>query len=138
MLISVTATNPKHVFASVLIAGVLLTGVSCRSRSAPTRALSEAELTPQACLEELDLNQLDQALRRCDQVVAAHRGDPVPLTDRSLLHTLMGQLERACLDVDKALILVKRQGKTADPMVSHELSVRQTSCKQRASRAGKG
>ena len=138
MLISVTATNPKHVFASVLIAGVLLTGVSCRSRSAPTRALSEAELTPQACLEELDLNQLDQALRRCDQVVAAHRGDPVPLTDRSLLHTLLGQMDQACLDVNQALRLVKRQGAKADPMINHELTVRQESCKQRRSMAGKG
>jgi hypothetical protein len=40
--------------------------------------------------------------------------------------------------VHKALTLVKRQGKTADPMVSHELKVRQTSCRQRASMAGKG
>jgi len=137
-VISVTATDSKHVFAAVLIAGLLFTGVGCRSRSAPTNALNEAELTPQACLEELDLNQLDQALSRCNQVVAAHGADPAPLTDRSLLHTLMGQLELACLDVDKALTLVKRQGKTADPMVSHELKIRQTSCRQRASMAGKG
>jgi len=122
----------------MLLASLLLTAVGCRSHSAPTTTIPDAELTPQACLEELDLNNLDQALKRCNQIVAAHESNPAPLTDRSLLHTLMGQLERACLDVDKALILVKRQGKTADPMVSHELSVRQTSCKQRASRAGKG
>ena len=135
---SVTATKSKQGLAALLITGLLFTGVGCRSRSAPTNALSEAELTPQACLEELDLDQLDQALKRCNQVVSAHRADPAPLTDRSLLHTLMGQLDLACLDVDKALTLVKRQGKTADPMVSHELKVRQTSCRQRASMAGKG
>ncbi len=121
-----------------MIAGLLFTGVGCRSRSAPTNALSNAELTPQACLEELDLSELDQALNRCNQVVAAHSTDPGPLTDRSLLHTLMGQLELACVDVDKALLLIKRQGQTADPMVRHELNVRHTSCKQRASMAGKG
>ena len=135
---SVTATNSKQGLAALLIAGLLFSGMGCRSRSAPTTALSEAELTPQACLEDLDLDQLDQALKRCNQVVSAHRADPAPLTDRSLLHTLMGQLDLACLDVDKALTLVKRQGKTADPMVSHELKVRQTSCRQRASMAGKG
>jgi len=92
----------------------------------------------QACLEELDLNKLDQALERCNQVVQEHRTNPAPLTDRSLLHTLLGQLDQACLDVDQALVLVKRQGKAADPMISHELMVRQKSCKQRRSMAGKG
>ena len=135
---SVTAIDSKRALAAVLIAGLLFTGVGCRSRSAPTNVLSEAQLTPQACLEELDLDQLDLALSRCNQVVAAHRADPAPLTDRSLLHTLMGQLDLACLDVAKALTLVKRQGKTADPMVSHELKVRQTSCKQRINIAGNG
>jgi hypothetical protein len=137
-VISVTATNSKRVLATVLITGLLFTGVGCRSRSAPTNALTEAELTPQACLEELNLSDLDRALSRCNQVVAAHRADPAPLTDRSLLHTLMGQLELACLDVDKALTLVKRQGSSSDPMVKHELTVRQTSCRQRAINSGKG
>ena len=125
-------------WAVLMATGLLVTAVGCRSRSAPTSTIPKAELTAQACLEELDLNKLDQALNRCNQVVQAHRSDPAPLTDRSLLHTLLGQLDQACLDVNQALVLVKRQGKAADPMISHELKVRQESCKQRRSMAGKG
>lgn len=135
---SVTATNPKPLFGILLVTSLLVTALGCRSNSAPTSAIPKAELTVQACLEELDLNKLDQALERCNQVVQEHRTNPAPLTDRSLLHTLLGQLDQACLDVDQALVLVKRQGKAADPMISHELMVRQKSCKQRRSMAGKG
>ncbi|WP_244282213.1 hypothetical protein [Synechococcus sp. UW140] len=135
---SVTATKAKRALGAALLTSLLLTGVGCRSRSAPTSGLSELELTPQACLQELDLSQLNQALNRCNQVVKAHRSDPAPLTDRSLLHTLLGQIDEACLDVNRALTLVKDQGKAADPMISHELKVRQASCKQRKNMAGKG
>ena len=133
-----TATDSKPVLAAVVLAGVLFTGLGCRGRSAPTNRLPNAELTPQACLEELNLSELDQALSRCNQVVAAHRTDPGPLTDRSLLHTLLGQRDQACHDVKRALTLIKKQGDAADPMISHELNVRQESCKQRRSIAGKG
>ena len=122
----------------MLLASLLLTAVGCRSHSAPTTTIPDAELTPQACLEELDLKNLDQALNRCNQIVAAHANDPPPLTDRSLLHTLLGQMDQACLDVNQALRLIKRQGTKADPMINHELMVRQESCKQRRSMAGKG
>ena len=123
---------------TVLVTGLLLSAIGCRSRSAPTTSRATADLTPLACLEDLNLNKLNEALDHCNQVVAAHRNDPAPLTDRSLLHTLLGQLDQACLDVDQALTLVKRQGKSADPMISHELSVRQDSCRQRRNSAGKG
>ncbi|MGC6482933.1 MAG: hypothetical protein ACON4T_05150 [Synechococcus sp.] len=122
----------------MVLASVLLTAVGCRSHSAPTSASSKAALTPQACLEQLDLNKLDQALQRCDQIVAEHENDPAPLTDRSFLHTLLGQLDQACLDVKQGLRLVERQGSDADPMIKHELTVRQDICKQRLSMAGKG
>ena len=62
----------------MLLASLLLTAVGCRSHSAPTTTIPEAELTPQACLEELDLNNLDQALQRCNQIVAAHENNPAP------------------------------------------------------------
>lgn len=122
----------------MLLTALVLTAVGCRSHSAPTRTTPQANLTPEACLEDLNLSNLNQALKHCNQVVDAHRSDPAPLTDRSLIHTLMGQLDQACSDVNRALSLVNRQGKAADPMISHELTVRQASCKQRRSMAGKG
>ena len=123
---------------ALLITGLLLIAAGCRTRSAPSSRQATADLTPLACLEGLNLNKLEQSLDHCNQVVAAHRNDPAPLTDRSLLHTLLGQVDQACRDVDQALVLVKQQGKTADPMISHELNVRQDSCRQRRNSAGKG
>lgn len=118
--------------------GLLLSGLGCRSRSAPVQRVKDVALPVQACLEDLDLNRLEQALRRCNAVVQAHRSDPAPLTDRSLLYTLLGRQDQACSDVSRAISLLNQQGTAADPMVSHELKVRQASCKQRLNSAGKG
>ena len=137
-MISDTATEPRHLVVGLLLAALLVSGLGCSSRSAPTRKASNPELPAQACLENLDLNRLERALRRCNAVVDLHRSDPGPLTDRSLLYTLLGRLDQACSDVNQAMQLVNKQGKAADPMISHELKVRQASCKQRRSSAGKG
>ena len=107
----------------MLLASLLLTAVGCRQplHSAPT-TIPDAELTPQACLEELDLNNLDQALKRCNQIVAAHESNPAPLLRIVLLLPPWAGMDQACLDVDQALRLVKRQGAKADPMINHELT----------------
>ena len=82
-------------------------------------------------MEELNINDLDVALQRCNQVVNSYKSNPEPLNDRSLLYILMGQTSLACKDVSNALSLLDQQGKAADPMIRHELTVRQGSCKQR-------
>ena len=104
----------------------------------PDATANDAELAASSCLKGLDLQRLDEALTHCNAVVAGHPNNPVPLTDRSLLHTLMGRDDEACADVSQASALIKRQTKTADPLLRHELDVRQQSCKQRATMAGNG
>jgi regulator of sirC expression with transglutaminase-like and TPR domain len=120
------------------MAGLLAAGLGSAGRSESTARPNATELNSQACLEELDLRQLDQALRRCNAVVQAHRTDPAPLTDRSLLYILLGRINQACRDVDRAMTLMNIKGSTVDPMIRHELKVRQASCRQRISNAGKG
>jgi len=120
------------------MAGLLIAGLGSAGRSESTARPNASELNSQACLEELDLSQLDQALQRCNAVVQAHRTDPAPLTDRSLLYILLGRIDQACRDVARAMKLVNNDGTAADPMVRHELKVRQASCRQRVSNAGKG
>lgn len=120
------------------MAGLLAAGLGSAGRSESTARPDPSELNSQACLEELDLSRLDQALQRCNAVVQAHRTDPAPLTDRSLLYILLGRIDQACRDVDQAITLMNSKGSTADPMVRHELKVRQASCRQRVSNAGKG
>ena len=120
------------------MSGLLAAGLGSAGRSESTARPDPSELNSQACLEELDLSRLDQALQRCNAVVQAHRSDPAPLTDRSLLYILLGRIDQACRDVDQAIKLINSNPSTVDPMVRHELTVRQASCRQRVSNAGKG
>jgi hypothetical protein len=122
----------------LMIGGLLLTGLGCRSRSEPKPATISAEISIADCMSDLDLNKLDKALQRCNEVVDAHGDKPAALADRSLLLTLMGKTDQACADVTQAMALLRQDSRTADPMVVHELNVRHKSCKQRDTILGNG
>ncbi len=122
----------------LMIGGLLLTGLGCRSRSEPKPATISSETSIADCMSDLDLNKLDKALQRCNQVVDAHRDKPAALADRSLLLTLMGKTDQACADVTQAMALLRQDKRSTDPMVVHELNVRHKSCKQRDSIVGNG
>jgi|TARA_B110000444_G_C18503919_1_gene439076 hypothetical protein len=122
----------------LMIGGLLLTGLGCRSRSEPKPAAISAEISLADCMSDLDLNKLDKALQRCNEVVDAHGDKPAALADRSLLLTLMGKTDQACADVTQAMALLRQDSRTADPMVVHELNVRHKSCKQRDTILGNG
>ncbi len=135
---STTAIKFPRFLAKLLLSGLLLSGLSCNSRSAPTNPSADSNISSQACLENLDLKGLDQALLRCNSVVSQYQNDPEPLNDRSLIYTLLGQTNLACQDVSKGLQLLNQQGASADPMVRHELTVRKDSCMQHLNMTGKG
>jgi hypothetical protein len=122
----------------LMIGGLLLTGLGCRSRSEPKPATISPEISIADCMSDLDLNKLDKALQRCNEVVDAHGDKPAALADRSLLLTLMGKTDQACADVTQAMALLRQDSRTADPMVVHELNVRHNSCKQRDTILGNG
>ena len=122
----------------LMIGGLLLTGLGCRSRSEPKPSSVSAETSIADCMSDLDLNKLDQALQRCNEVVDAHGDKPTALADRSLLLTLMGKTDQACADVTQAMALLRQSKQSTDPMVVHELNVRHKSCKQRDSIVGNG
>ena len=50
--------------------------------------------------------------------------------------TLAGDMERACADVTMGLNRLKQADKPVDPMLRHELEVRQETCKQSRTIAG--
>ena len=122
----------------LLISGLLLSVQGCRNAERSRSAIPEPQLKASSCLENLSLQRLSKALDHCNAVVLSHPDNPVPLTDRSLLHTLMGSDDQACNDVSRAASLLKNLKNTADPLLRHELKVRQQSCKHRATMAGKG
>ncbi|WP_186545725.1 hypothetical protein [Synechococcus sp. ROS8604] len=122
----------------LMIGGLLLTGLGCRSRSEPKPSSVSAETSIADCMSDLDLNKLNKALQRCNEIVEAHGDKPAALADRSLLLTLMGKTDQACADVTQAMALLRQSKRSTDPMVVHELNVRHKSCKQRDSIVGNG
>lgn len=90
--------------------------------------------TPLSCLEDFALNRLSDVLERCNTMVGSMPGQPEPLRNRALVLSLDGQHDRACGDVKQAMDLLTA---TSDPMLLHELTVRQATCKQRRTIDGK-
>lgn len=121
-----------------MIGCLLLLIQACGNAESPQAASPDPKVKPSSCLEDLDLQRLDKALKHCNAVVVSHPDNPVPLTDRSLIHTLMGSDDEACADVSKATSLLTGKKTSKDPLLRHELAVRQQSCKQRATMAGNG
>jgi hypothetical protein len=104
------------------MAGVLLQ--SCSEADLPQRSVQ-----PDDCLRDMQLDQLQQALKRCDQVVARYPQDPAPRNERALLLSLNGQDQAACREIEAAHALARqaRPG-SVDPLLASELKMRRQSC----------
>jgi len=102
--------------------GVLLQ--ACSEADLPQRSLQ-----PDDCLRDVQLDQLQQALERCERVVARYPHDPAPRNERALLLSLNGQDEAACREIEVAHALA-RQAKpgSVDPLLASELNMRRQSC----------
>ena len=69
-------------------------------------------------------------VERCDEAIKQTPDQADLHRDRALVKTLLGNQAEACEDVELALSLLKRSSQPADPMLQHELQVRQSTCKQ--------
>ena len=83
-----------------------------------------------SCLGDFQLNDLEQMVERCNEAIDQTPDQADLHRDRALVLTLVGDQTKACNDVDIALSLLKRSSQPVDPMLQHELRVRQTTCKQ--------
>ena len=125
-----TAIN--HCLRPVLVLALGLLVISgCQSTPPPD---ADVAVSTTSCLEDLVSHQLATTLERCNASVEAFPDQPEPWRDRSLVQTLIGNHEQACRDVEQAIGLMND---SADPMLRHELNVRQATCKQRRSINGK-
>ena len=106
------------------ITGLVLVG--CSEADLPQRSLQRDD-----CLRQVSLQDLPQAIRRCDQVVARFPQDPGPRNERSVLLALAGDDQAACREIEAASRLAQqaRAGKV-DPMLLSELKTRRESCRQ--------
>ena len=89
------------------------------------------------CLDNIRQDQLDLALQRCDDLVATQPKRAEAYSERSLVQLLIGNRSAACSDIASALALIDSAPAT-DPLLKHELSVRQAACNTDRISAGKG
>ena len=83
------------------------------------------------CLRRVQMNDLQQALERCNSVVEAHPNHPQPSNERALLHSLAGNNTTACRDSLAAAKLLKQLSAQppADPLLVEEIELRAKSCR---------
>ena len=86
----------------MLVCGLPLLLAACGEAPLPER-----ELRSDDCLREVQLEQLPEQIRRCDQVVARFPRNPGPLNERYLLLSLAGRDKEACADIRKAIELTR-------------------------------
>ena len=101
----------------------------CQSKQPATPANTPTPLVS-SCLGDFRIDNLELMVERCDEAIDQTPDQADLLRDRALVLTLLGNQAKACEDVSLALSLLKRSSQPVDPMLQHELQVRQSSCKQ--------
>jgi hypothetical protein len=114
---STVPPSPRRHSFLVATVGIVLLLSGCAEEALPQRSLSIDD-----CLTNVKLDQLDEAIQRCDRVVAAFPGQPQPLNERFLLHWLKGDETAACRDIRKAARL--------DRQLRRDLELRLASCSE--------
>ena len=117
----------------MLLAAVFVAG--CQSKQPATPANTPTPLVS-SCLSGFRMDDLELMVKRCDEAIEQTPDQADLHRDRALVLTLLGHQAKACDDVTMALKLLKRLSQPVDPMLQHELQVRQSSCKQSRTMAG--
>ena len=107
----------------------------CQSKKPATPAKTPTPLVS-SCLGGFRMDDLQLIVRRCDEAIEQTPDQADLHRDRALVLTLLGEQAKACDDVAMAMSLLKRSSQPVDPMLQHELQVRQSSCKQSRTMAG--
>ena len=82
------------------------------------------------------MDDLKLMVERCDDAIEQTPDQADLHRDRALVLTLLGDQAKACEDVELSLSLLKGSSQPVDPMLQHELQVRQSTCKQSRTMAG--
>ena len=82
------------------------------------------------------MDDLEGMVKSCDEAIEQTPDQADLHRDRALVLSLLGDQAKACDDVEVALSLLNRSGQPVDPMLQHEMQVRQTNCKQSRTMAG--
>ena len=130
----VTGTDCRWIRSTIAAAALFLAG--CQSEPTVQTSSSPAK-TVGSCLERFEAESIDQSLQTCNKAITDSPNQPELLRDRSVLLTIAGKTQAACVDVTNALTLLDRSSGRVDPMLRHELQVRQATCRQFRTMAGR-
>ena len=89
-----------------------------------------------SCLSGFRMDELELMVKRCDEAIEQTPDQADLHRYRALVLTLLGHQPKACDDVAMAMALLKRSNQPVDPMLQHELQVRQSNCTQSRTMAG--
>ena len=117
----------------MLLAAMLMAG--CQSEEPAMPATTPTPVVS-SCLGDFRMRDLELIVERCDEAIEQTPNHADLHRDRALVLTLRGDQAKACEDVEMALSLLKQSKQPVDPMLQHELQVRQSSCKQSRTMAG--
>ena len=117
----------------MLLVAVFMAG--CQSKQPATPANTPTPLVS-SCLSWFRIDNLELMVKRCDEAIKQTPDQADLHRDRALVLTVLGDQAKACDDVTTAVSLLKRSSQPVDPMLQHELQVRQSSCKQSRTMAG--
>ena len=107
----------------------------CQSKQPATLANTPTPLVS-SCLGDFRMEDLELMVNRCDEAIEQTPNQADLHRDRALVLILLGEQAKACEDVALALSLLKQANQPIDPMLQHELQVRQSNCKQSRTMAG--
>jgi len=123
----VSATAPEVARRPRLLSLLVAIGLGCGGCA--EQPLPDQGVRRDDCLRDVTLANLQDRLKRCNQVVAAYPNEPAPLNDRYLLHSLAGNDKAACVDLRRAVQLSRSvPAGTLDPQLRSDLEVRQRLC----------
>ena len=117
----------------MLLAAVLVAG--CQSKQPATPANTPTPLVS-SCLSSFRMDDLELMVKRCDEAIEQTPDQADLHRDRALVLTLLGDQAKACDDVAIAVSLLEQSSQQVDPMLQHELQVRQSSCTHSRTMAG--
>ena len=100
----------------------------CLNKQPSTPANTPTPLVS-SCLSDFRMDDLKLMVERCDEAIEQTPNQADLHRDRALVLTLLGDHAKACGDVELALSLLKQSSRPVDPMLQHELQVRQSTCK---------
>ena len=122
------AIKTYSLISKVIICAMAFSSFSCMNRSQRNNASFNTKLDINSCLEQVKINDLKKVLKLCNEVIDQFPNNPEPLINRSLIYTLKGEQDLACLDVKTAFIKLKESGDKIDPLIKYQIQVRHDSC----------